>query len=191
MSAYTRCTDTERRANNFIGTPMYYILLPMGYSVQWRVCRQSVQCLPYALYAGRRVMAACSSSAAVAILGVFELLHSCTFRVTPNFDLESDNIIRKLIVHRIQRCNPRREILSMSTFHTRVDHRSVRHFCIVLPLNCPFLFDDHHQNLIHPYRARPHSPPNPPCCHCSHVHTDRWDKRKLYPMIALLYRVTR
>ena len=36
-------------------------------------------------------------------------------------------------------------------------------------------------NLIHPYRARPHSPPqtasgsNQPCCHCSHVRTDRWD----------------
>jgi len=27
------------------------------------------------------------------------------------------------------------------------------------PPNCPFPFDDHHQNLIHPFRARPHSPP--------------------------------
>ena len=27
------------------------------------------------------------------------------------------------------------------------------------PQNCHFPFDDHHQNLIHPYRARPHSPP--------------------------------
>ena len=37
--------------------------------------------------------------------------------------------------------------------------------------NCPFPFDDHHQNLIHPYRYRPHSPPqtasgsNQPFCH--------------------------
>jgi len=27
------------------------------------------------------------------------------------------------------------------------------------PKNCPFPFNDHHQNLIHPYQARPHSPP--------------------------------
>jgi len=26
------------------------------------------------------------------------------------------------------------------------------------PKNCPFPFDDHHQNLIHPYRAGLHSP---------------------------------
>jgi len=45
----------------------------------------------------------------------------------------------------------------------------------------PLPFDDHHQNLIHPYRARPHSPPqtasgsNQPFCHNSHVRTDKWD----------------
>jgi len=133
---------------------------------------------PYALYASHRVMAACSSSAAVAILGVFELLHSCTFRVNPQFDLEPDYIIRKPIFHRIKRCNLLREILS--TFHTRVDHRSVRHFCIVFTPNCPFPSTITTQNLIHPYQARPHSPPqtasgsNQPCCHCSHVWTDRW-----------------
>jgi len=27
------------------------------------------------------------------------------------------------------------------------------------PPNCPFPFDDHHQNLIHRFRARPDSPP--------------------------------
>jgi len=48
------------------------------------------------------------------------------------------------------------------------------------PRNCPFPFDDHHQNLIHPYRARPHSPPqtasrsNQPFCHCSHVRTNTY-----------------
>jgi len=47
------------------------------------------------------------------------------------------------------------------------------------PPNCPFPFDDHHQNLIHPYRARPHSPPqtasgsNQPFCHNTDVRTDR------------------
>jgi len=61
------------------------------------------------------------------------------------------------------------------------------------PQNCPFPFNDHHQNLIHPYRARPHSPPQMasgsthPCCHCSHVRTDRWDKRKFYHISTLLY----
>ena len=52
--------------------------------------------------------------------------------------------------------------------------------CKFTPQNCPFPFDNHHQNLIHPYQAWPHSPPqtasgsNHPCCHCSHVRTDRW-----------------
>ena len=47
--------------------------------------------------------------------------------------------------------------------------------------NCPFPFDDHHQNLIHPYRARPNSSPqtasrfNQPFCHNSHAWTDKWD----------------
>jgi len=60
------------------------------------------------------------------------------------------------------------------------------------PPNCPFPFDDHHQNLIHPYQARPHSPPqtasgsNQPCCHCSHVWTDRWATWKFTNMSALL-----
>ena len=27
------------------------------------------------------------------------------------------------------------------------------------PPNCPFTLDDYHQNIIHPYQARPHSPP--------------------------------
>ena len=49
------------------------------------------------------------------------------------------------------------------------------------PPNCPFPFDDHHQNLIHPYQAPAHSPPQTACwsnqlfCHNSHVRTDRCD----------------
>jgi len=60
------------------------------------------------------------------------------------------------------------------------------------PPNCPFPFDDHHQNLIHPYQARPHSPPqtasrsNQPCCHYSHVQTNKWDWRMFSNMSALL-----
>jgi len=50
------------------------------------------------------------------------------FLFNAHFDLEPDYITRKPIQHRIQRCNLRREILS--TFHIRVDHRSVCHFPI-------------------------------------------------------------
>jgi len=188
---------------------------------------------------------------------------ACFFTVTfvyihfnPHFDLEPDYIVRKPIVHRIQRCNLSSEILS--TFHIWVDHRSARHFCTVkytvkfskntgnhakrslfplrhvdfhltheclspphspsqttarslyafphndttkFPYNgtpqihppyCPFPFDDHHQNLIHRYQTRLHSPcqmasrSNQPCCHCSHVRTDRCDKRRFCSMSALL-----
>ena len=42
-------------------------------------------------------------------------------------------IVRKGIRQRIQRCNLHREILS--TFYTRVDNRSIRHFCIVFTPN--------------------------------------------------------
>ena len=65
------------------------------------------------------------------------------------------------------------------------------------PPNFPFPFDDHHQNLIHPYRARPHSPPetasgsNQPCCHCSHVRTDRREGRMFDHISAPLYRQRR
>jgi len=50
----------------------------------------------------------------------------------------------------------------------------------------PLPFDDHHQNLIHPYRALPHSPPqtasgsNQPFCHNSLVRTDRWGGRHVH-----------
>jgi len=58
--------------------------------------------------------------------------------------------------------------------------------------NSPFPFDDHHQNLIDPYWTWRHSPPqtasgsNQPCCHCSHVRTDRWGKRMFHSISALL-----
>jgi len=60
------------------------------------------------------------------------------------------------------------------------------------PPNCPFPFDDHHQNLIHPFRARPHSTPQTAsqsiygCGHCSHVRTDRWSRRKSRSISASL-----
>jgi len=56
-------------------------------------------------------------------------------------------------------------------------------FAFYSPPNCPFPFDDCHQNLIHGFRARHHSPPqtssgsNQPFCHNTHVRTDTWDKR--------------
>jgi len=60
------------------------------------------------------------------------------------------------------------------------------------PWNCSFPFDDHHQNLIHPYQARPHSPSqmasrsNQPCCHSSYVQTDRWGTWTFSNISALL-----
>ena len=65
------------------------------------------------------------------------------------------------------------------------------------PPNCPFPFDGHHQNLIHPYRARPHSPPqtasgsNQLFCHNSHVQTGRWGRRTFSTKSALLHRERR
>jgi len=67
-----------------------------------------------------------AAAVAVAMLRVLCYVFAHKFLFNPHFDLEPDYIIRKPIVHRIQR---RREILS--TFHTRVDHRSVRHFATV------------------------------------------------------------
>ena len=61
------------------------------------------------------------------------MLRFCTYiSCQPHFDLEPDYIKRKGIRHRIQRCNLRREILS--TFHTRVNHRSVHHFPVTSPI---------------------------------------------------------
>ena len=48
------------------------------------------------------------------------------------------------------------------------------------PQNCYFPFNDHHQNLIHPYQARCHSSPqtvsgsNQMFCHSSFLRIDRW-----------------
>jgi len=60
------------------------------------------------------------------------------------------------------------------------------------PPKLPLPFNDHHRNLIHPFRTRPYSPPqtasrsNQPFCHNSHVHTDTWDKRMSRNMSASL-----
>jgi len=131
----------------------------------------------------------------IAMLHLFCCVFALEFLFNLQFDLEPDYIIRKPLLRKIQRYILHREILS--TFYTRVDNRSIHHFCIVFTPNCPFPFDDHHQNLIHPYRARPHSPPetafrsNQPFCHCSHVRTGTWDKRMFGTISASLYGATR
>jgi len=71
----------------------------------------------------------------IAMLRLFCYVFAHEFLFNPHFNLEPDYIIRKGIRHRIQRCNLRGEI--MSTFHTWVDHRSVRHFCIVFTPKLP------------------------------------------------------
>ena len=65
----------------------------------------------------------------IAMLRLFWYIFAHEFLFNPQFNLEPDYIIRKEIRQRIQRRNLCREILS--TFHTRVDNRSIRHFCIV------------------------------------------------------------
>jgi len=79
--------------------------------VQWRVYRQSVQCV-CVVGPMRSIGAAANGDTRQ------PAADSCTFRVNPHFDLEPDYIIRMPIIHRIQRCNLRREILSI--LHTRV-----------------------------------------------------------------------
>jgi len=73
----------------------------------------------------RRSLAAAMAITMLLVL-CYVFVHKFFFNA--HFDLELDYIIRKAIRHRIQRCNLHREILT--TFHTRVDHRSVRHFLI-------------------------------------------------------------
>ena len=59
----------------------------------------------------------------VAMLRLFCYMFAHEFLFNSHIDLEPDYIIRKPIVQRIQRYILCREILS--TFHTRVDRRSV------------------------------------------------------------------
>jgi len=131
-----------------------------------------------------------SLQASIALLHLFWHVFVHGFLCNHQFDLELDYIIRKPLVCRIQRYIRHREILS--TFHTRVDNRSIRHFAFYSPPNCPFPFDDHHQNLIHPFRARPHLTPQTAsqsiygCRHCSHVRTNRWSTRKSHSISASL-----
>jgi len=144
-------------------------------------------------------MSACYSYSlhgCIAMLRLFCCVFALEFLFNPQFDLEPHYIIRKPLLCRIQRYILRREILS--TFHTGVDNRSIRHFCIVFTPKLPLPLDDHHQNLIHPYRARPHSLTTPngirihsPCRHCSHLRTDRWIGRMFYHNSASLYGATR
>jgi len=151
-----------------------------------RMCPYAGVCCPAAKWL---------AAIAIAMLRLFCCVFALEFLFNPQFDLEPDYIIRKPLLRIIQRYILRREILS--TFHTRVNHQSVRHFYIVFTPNCPLPFDDHHQNLIHLYRARPHSPPqtasrsNHPCHHCSHLLTDRWLGRMFDHNSASLYGATR
>jgi len=91
-----------------------------------------------------------------------------TFLFNAHFDLEPDYIIRKPIVHRIQRYILHREILS--TFHTRVEY--ISH--VILPIetngstiaknarnharNSPFPLRHVDFHLTHECLGSPHSP---------------------------------
>jgi len=91
------------------------------------------------VYAYRSKMSACYSYSLhgrIAMLLLFCCVFALEFLFNPQFDLEPDHIIRKQLLCRIQRYILCREILS--TFHTRVDNRSIRHFCIVFTRKLPF-----------------------------------------------------
>ena len=80
----------------------------------------------------------------------------------------------------------------------------MRHFCIIkytveFPKNAgnhatssPFPLRHVDFHLTHECLGPPHSPPqtapgsNQPCCHCSHVRTERWEGRMFYSNSALL-----
>jgi len=97
----------------------------------------------------------------------------------------------------------------LSTFHTRVDYQSVRHFTTVKnrtkisknagnhARNSPFPLRHVNFHLTHECLGPPHSSrqtasgSNQPFCHCSHVRTDRWDKQKFNHMSSPLYRERR
>ena len=138
------------------------------------------------------------------------LYDNCYIRVhfasAPHFDLEPDYIIRKPIRHRIQRCNLLREILS--TFHTLVDHRSVRHFPIQMNrAKMPKNARNHARNSPFPLRHvdfhLTHECLGPPTHHtkrqldrCTHFHTTtqqsphwlQWDAAKSLPNCPSLQR---
>jgi len=86
------------------------------------------------VYAGVRVPQQ-NDCFAIAIRALFWCVFALEFRFNPQFDLEPDYITRKPPLRRIQRYILHREILS--TFHTRVDNRSIRHFCIVFAPKLP------------------------------------------------------
>jgi len=90
-----------------------------------------VCCAATKMTAGHTSAATAQSPCCVCFCYVF----AHEFLFNPHFDLEPDYSIRKSIIHRILRYIPRREILS--TFHTRVDNRSIRHFCIVFTPKLP------------------------------------------------------
>jgi len=71
----------------------------------------------------------------IAMLHLLCCFFALEFLFNPQFDLEPDYIIRKPLLCRIQRYILHREILS--AFHTRVDNRSICHFCIVFTLKLP------------------------------------------------------
>jgi len=85
----------------------------------------------YGCHAGQRYRS-CRSGGVVLVL----LHFSHEFLFNPHFDLdELDYIIRKGIWHRIQRYTMRTEILS--TFHTRVECISQRHYTHIETNACP------------------------------------------------------
>ena len=66
---------------------------------------------------------------------LFWCVFALGFLFNPHFDLVPDYIIRKPPLRRTTRYILRREMLS--TFHTRVNNRSIGHFCILFTPKLP------------------------------------------------------
>ena len=124
--AYTNCAKSDilnvQRIGQLDFEPNYSMLSP------WRGGERICP------YAGVRVPQQIDCFA-IAIRALFCCVFALEFRFNLQFDLEPDYIIRKPRLCRIQRYILRREILS--TFHTRVDNRSIRDFCTVFTPKLP------------------------------------------------------
>jgi len=123
-------------------------------------------------------------------LRLFCYIFSHKFLFNPHFDLEPDYIIKREFDTELNSIPCIWKYCQFFTHESIIDQYAIS--ALHSSPNCPFPFDDHHQNLIHPYRARPHSPSqtasgsDQPFCYKSHVRTDRWDKRLLRSISALL-----
>ena len=120
----------------------------------------------------------------------FCVLYFCQLLSNPSIDLKLEYIFGKSVKRGCQRYIVCMEILST----VPIGYNGMPQ---IHPQNCPFPFDDHHQNLIHPLLNRPLSLPKrhlDPISRFATAHfcgqtdlpTDRWSRRMFCTMRAPL-----